>query len=206
LGDVVYETGEHLRYVYFPISCLASLVYTAASGETAGIGLIGNEGAVGITVLMGGETAPNRAVVLIPGCALRMKAAVARKEFGRGGAFQHMLLQYMQALFTQLSQAAVCNRLHIVEQRLCGWILSCHDRLQSDELHMTQECISNMLSARRQSVTVAAGNLQDGGLIRCARGHIEILDRAGLEKTACECYRVVRAEYDRLLGSRGPCA
>ena len=204
--DVVYEAGEDLQYVYFPTSCIASLVYTTASGLTAEMGLIGNEGAVGIATFMGGETVPNRAVVLIPGGALRMKATAARKEFRRAGPLQQVLLHYMQAFFTQISQTAVCSRLHLVEQRLCRWILLCHDRLQSDELQMTQESISNMLSARRQSVTVAAGHLQAAGLIRYARGHITILDRGGLERTACECYQVVKTEYDRLAGVEGPLA
>lgn len=202
--DVVYEAGEDLQYVYFPTSCIASLVYTTASGVTAGMGLIGNEGAVGIATFMGGETVPNRAVVLIPGGALRMKATTARKEFRRGGPLQQVLLRYMQAFCTQTFQTAVCSRLHLVEQRLCRWILLCRDRLRSDELQMTQESISNMLSARRQSVTVAAGHLQAAGLIRCARGHITILDRGGLERTACECYQAVKTEYDRLTGVEGP--
>jgi CRP-like cAMP-binding protein len=204
--DVVYEAGEDLQYVYFPISCIVSLVYTTVSGVTAGIGLIGNEGAVGIATFTGGETMPNRAVVLIPGGALRMKATAARKEFRRGGPLQQVLLQYMHAFFTQTSQTAVCCRLHLVEQRLCQWILLCHDRLQSDELQMTQESISNMLSARRQSVTVASGHLQAAGLIRCARGRITILDRGGLERTACECYQVIKTEYDRLTGVEGTVA
>ena len=203
LGDVVYESGGHLEYVYFPASCIVSLVYTTASGVTAEMGLVGNEGVVGIAVFMGGETVPNRAVVLTAGRALRMKATVARKEFGRAGPFQQALLHYTQAFFTQISQTAVCNLIHSVEQRLCRWILLCNDRMQSDELHMTQEAISNMLCARRQSVTVAAGHLQDAGLIRYARGHIRIFDRAGLEKAVCECYHVVKTEYDRLMGFRG---
>jgi CRP-like cAMP-binding protein len=205
LGDVVYESGEHLEYVYFPTSCVASLVYTTASGVTAEMGLVGNEGVVGIAIFMGGKTVPNRAVVLIAGGALRMKASVAHREFERGGPFQHVLLHYTQAFFTQISQTAVCSRLHFVEQRLCRWILLCHDRLQSDELQMTQESISHMLSARRQSVTVAAGHLQDAGLIQYARGHIKILDRAGLERAVCECYHVVKTECDRLMGFRGAC-
>jgi CRP-like cAMP-binding protein len=202
LGDVVYESGGRLNYIYFPTSCIVSLVYTMESGVTAEMGLVGNEGAVGIALFMGGDTMPNRAVVQIAGEAIRMRAERLLEEFRRGGPVQALLLRYSQALITQISQTAVCNRLHSVEQRLCRWILLCHDRLQSNELRMTQEFISNMLGGRRQSVTVAAGRLQDAGLIHYARGHIKILDRAGLQAAACECYQVVKTELDRLLGRR----
>jgi CRP-like cAMP-binding protein len=200
LGDVVYESGGRLDYIYFPTSCIVSLVYTTESGVTAEMGLVGNEGAVGIALFMGGDTMPNRAVVQIAGNAIRIKAKRLLEEFRRGGPLQESLLRYTQALITQIFQTAVCNRLHSVEQRLCRWILLCHDRLQSNELSMTQEFISNMLGGRRQSVTVAAGQLQHMGLIRYSRGHIEILDRKALEAAACECYRVVKTEFDRLLG------
>lgn len=200
LGDVIYESGGHLDYIYFPTSCIVSLVYTMETGETAEMGLTGNEGAVGIALFMGGDTMPNRAIVQVAGNAIRMKARTLLAELRRDGPLEERLLRYTQALITQICQTAVCNRLHLVEQRLCRWILLCHDRLKSNELLMTQEFIANMLGGRRQSVTVAAGRLQDAGLIHYSRGHIQILDRRGLEAAACECYRVVKAEYDRLLG------
>jgi CRP-like cAMP-binding protein len=203
LGDVVFESGGHLNYIYFPTSCIVSLVHTMETGVTAEMGLIGNEGAVGIALFMGRDTMPNRAVVQIAGNAIRMKAKTLLEEFRRGGALQELLLRYTQALITQICQTAVCNRLHSVEQRLCRWILLCHDRLKSNELCMTQEFISNMLGGRRQSVTVAAGRLQDAGLIHYSRGHIKILDRKGLEAAACECYRVDKSEFDRLVGPPG---
>ena len=156
---------------------------------------------VGIALFLGGETAPNRAVVQIAGGAFRMKARVLQDEFKRSGPFQRLMLRYTQALITQISQTAVCNRLHPVEKRLCRWLLLCHDRLQSDNIEMTQEFISNMLGGRRESVTVAAGRLQDAGLIHYSRGHIAILDRKGLEAAVCECYRIVKDESDRLLGT-----
>lgn len=202
IGDVVYDAGEHLDYVYFPTSCIVSLVYTTESGITAEMGLVGNEGAIGIAVFMGGGTTPNRAVVQIGGSALKIKAEVLRREFERNIPFQRLLLLYTQALITQVSQTAVCNRLHSVEQRLCRRILLFRDRLPSDEMLMTQEFIANMLGCRRQSVTVAAGHLQDAGLIHYARGHIKILDRGGLEQKVCECYQVVKTELDRLMNER----
>jgi CRP-like cAMP-binding protein len=200
LGDIVYESSGRLDYVYFPSSCIVSLVYTMQSGETAEMGLVGNDGAVGIALFTGGATMPNRAVVQVAGDAFRMNAKTLLREFRRAGPLQGLLLLYTQALLTQVCQTAVCNRLHSVEQRLCRWILLCHDRLKSNELPMTQEFISNMLGGRRQSVTVSAGRLQDAGLIHYSRGHIRILNRAGLEAAACECYGVVRTECDRLLG------
>jgi CRP-like cAMP-binding protein len=168
-------------------------------GVTAEMGLIGNEGAVGTALFLGGETMPHRAVVLAPGDAMRLRASVLLHEFRRGGTLQQALLLHTQALMTQICQTAVCNRVHSVEQRLCRWILLCRDRIKSDELLMTQEFIASMLGGRRQSVTVAAGRLQDAGLIQYSRGHIQVLDQSGLEAAACECYRIVRAECDRLL-------
>jgi CRP-like cAMP-binding protein len=201
LGDVVYESGGHLQHVYFPTTAVVSLLYTMENGTTAEMGLAGDDGVVGVALFLGGDTTPNRAVVQIGGGAFRMTAKHLREEFARGGPFQRALLRYTQALITQISQTAVCNRLHEVEQRLCRWLLLCHDRVKSNEIHMTQEFISNMLGGRRESVTVAAGRLQDAGLIHYARGHIRILDRQGLERTVCECYQIVKGELDRLYGS-----
>lgn len=200
LGDVVYELSEHLDYLYFPTTSVISLLYTMEDGSTAEMGLIGNEGVVGVALFLGGDTTPNRAVAQIAGSAFRLKAAILQREFAKGGAFQRLLLRYTQALITQISQTAVCNRLHSVENRLCRWLLLSHDRARSDELIMTQEFLSHMLGGRRESVTVAAGSLQDAGLIHYARGQIKILDRKGLETSVCECYRIVRAEFVRLLG------
>jgi CRP-like cAMP-binding protein len=199
LGKVVYESGGRLDYVYFPTTAVVSLLYTMEDGATAEMGLAGNNGVVGIALFLGGDTTPNRAVVQIAGGAVRMKAKVLQAEFARGGALQHALLRYTQALITQIAQTAVCNRLHPVEQRLCRWLLLCHDRVKSDELRMTQEFISNMLGGRRESVTMAAGHLQDAGLIYYARGHIKIVNRKGLEAAVCECYQIVKTEGDRLL-------
>jgi CRP-like cAMP-binding protein len=200
LGEVVYEFGGHLDYVYFPTTAIVSLLYTMENGATAEMGLTGNDGVVGIALFMGGGTMPNRAVVQSAGVGLRMKAKVLQDEFALGGKFQHVLLRYTQALITQISQTAVCNRLHSVEQQLCRWLLLSHDRVPTDELIMTQELIADMLGVRREGVTVAAGRLQDDGAISYVRGHIKILDRKKLEETVCECYRVVKDEFDRLLG------
>ena len=200
LGDVLYEFGGRLDYVYLPTSSIISLLYTMENGATAEMGLTGNDGVVGIALFMGGETMPNRAVVQSAGAAVRMKAKVLQEEFKVGGQFQRLLLRYTQALITQISQTAVCNRLHSVEQQLCRWLLLSHDRLSTDELIMTQELIADMLGVRREGVTVAAGHLQDIGAISYVRGRIQILDRQKLENTACECYRVVKDEFDRLLG------
>lgn len=200
LGEVVYEFGGHLAYVYFPTNSIVSLLYTMQNGTSAEMGLTGNDGVVGIALFMGGGTMPNRAVVQSAGGALRMHAKTLQDEFARGGEFQRLLLRYTQALITQISQTAVCNRLHTVEQQLCRWLLLSHDRIQSDELVMTQELIADMLGVRREGVTVAAGRLQDFGAISYVRGHIKILDRQKLESTVCECYRVVKDEFDRLLG------
>jgi len=201
LGQVVYEFGGHLDYVYFPTTAIVSLLYTMENGSSAEMGLTGNDGVVGIALFMGGGTMPNRAVVQSAGGALRMKASLLQDEFARGEKFQHLLLRYTQALITQISQTAVCNRLHAVDQQLCRWLLLSHDRVAADELIMTQELIADMLGVRREGVTVAAGRLQDAGAISYVRGHIKILNRAKLEETVCECYRVVKNEFERLLGS-----
>lgn len=200
LGEVVYEFAGHLDYVFFPTSSIVSLLYTMENGTSAEMGLTGNDGVVGIALFMGGGTMPNRAVVQSAGRAARMSAKGLQDEFARGGKFQQLLLRYTQALITQISQTAVCNRLHSVEQQLCRWLLLSHDRIKSNELIMTQELIADMLGVRREGVTVAAGRLQDFGAISYARGHIKIVDRARLEATVCECYRVVKDEFDRLLG------
>jgi CRP-like cAMP-binding protein len=200
LGQVVYEFGGQLDYVYFPTTAIVSLLNTMANGATAEMGLTGNEGVVGIALFMGGGTMPNRGVVLSAGTALRMKAKVLQDEFANGENFQRLLLRYTQALMTQISQTAVCNRLHSVDQQLSRWLLLSHDRVQADELVMTQELIGDMLGVRREGVTVGAGRLQEAGAISYVRGRITILNRAKLEESACECYRVVKDEFDRLLG------
>ena len=200
LGEVVYEFGGLLDYVFFPTTAIVSLLYTMENGSSAEMGLTGNDGVVGIALFMGGGTMPNRAVVQSAGGAVRMKARMLQDEFALGGKFQYLLLRYTQALITQISQTAVCNRLHSVEQQLCRWLLLSHDRVKADELIMTQELIADMLGVRREGVTVAAGRLQDDGAISYVRGHITILDRQKLEATVCECYRVVKNEFDRLLG------
>jgi len=199
LGEVVYEFAGQLEYVFFPTTSIVSLLYTMENGSSAEMGLTGNDGVVGIALFMGGGTMPNRAVVQSAGAALKMKAKVLQDEFARGGKFQRLLLRYTQALITQISQTAVCNRLHSVEQQLCRWLLLSHDRLNTDELVMTQELIADMLGVRREGVTVAAGRLQVDGAISYVRGRIQILDRHKLELTVCECYRVVKVEVDRLL-------
>ena len=200
LGEVVYEFGGQLDYVFFPTTAIISLLYTMENGSSAEMGLTGNDGVVGIALFMGGGTMPNRAVVQSAGGALRMKAKILKDEFALGGKFQQLLLRYTQALITQISQTAVCNRLHSVEQQLSRWLLLSHDRLNTDELIMTQELIADMLGVRREGVTVAAGRLQDYGAISYVRGRIQILDRQKLEEAVCECYRVVKNEFKRLLG------
>jgi CRP-like cAMP-binding protein len=199
LGEVIYESGERLDYVYFPTTAIISLLYLMEDGSSAEMGLAGNEGVVGIALFMGGGTMPNRAVVQSAGGAVRLKAKVLQSEFALGSKFQHLLLRYTQALITQISQTAVCNRLHSVEQQLSRWLLLSHDRVEADELVMTQELIADMLGVRREGVTVAAGRLQDDGAISYVRGRIQILDRQKLEAIACECYKVVKDEFDRLL-------
>jgi CRP-like cAMP-binding protein len=198
LGDVVCEAGARMEHVYFPTTSVMSLLYTMEDGATAEMGLAGNDGMLGLALFLGGETTPARTAVVVGGGALRMRARTLREEFAAGGALQARLLRYTQAFMTQVAQTAVCNRLHAVEQRLCRWLLMCSDRVHSDQLQMTQELISNMLGGRRETVTVAAGRLQDAGLIRYARGHIDVLDRRGLEAAVCECYSIVEAELDRL--------
>jgi CRP-like cAMP-binding protein len=199
LGMVVYESGGEQRYVYFPTSSIVSLLYVLADGSSAEIAVTGNEGLVGISIFMGGETTPSRAVVQSAGYGYRLKGQVLRKEFESGGALQHLLLRYTQALITQMTQTAVCNRHHSVDQQLCRWLLLSLDRLPGNELVMTQELIANMLGVRREGVTEAAGKLQDEGMIRYSRGHITVLDRDQIETRVCECYAVVKREYDRLL-------
>ena len=200
LGEIVYESGGQMDYIYFPTNAIISLLYVMENGASAEMGMAGKEGLVGVALFMGGNTMPNRAVVQSAGGAVKMKADALREEFARGGMFQRLLLRYTQALLTQMSQTAVCNRLHEIEQQLCRWLLLSHDRLDSDELVMTQELIANMLGVRREGVTAAAGRLQEQGLISYVRGRITILDRRGLEAAVCECYKVVKDEYDRLLG------
>jgi CRP-like cAMP-binding protein len=202
LGLVLYESGRSQGYVYFPTTSIVSLLYVMEDGASAEIAIVGNEGIVGISLFMGGETTPSRAVVQSAGDAFRLKANLIKKEFERGGEVQHLLLRYTQALITQMAQTAVCNRHHSVEQQLCRWLLLSLDRLNGNQLKMTQELIANMLGVRREGVTEAALKLQQAGLIRYARGHIRVLDRPGLEKRTCECYEVVRKEYARLLPPR----
>jgi CRP-like cAMP-binding protein len=200
LGEVIYESGGRQSHIYFPTTAIISLLYLMENGSSAEMGVAGCEGLVGVALFMGGGTVPNRAVVQSAGAAFRMKTKVLQDEFARGGTFQRLLLRYTQALMTQMSQTAVCNRLHTVEQQLCRWLLLSRDRLETDELVMTQELIANMLGVRREGVTHAAGRLQEGGLISYVRGRITILDRHGLELAVCECYKVVKDEYERLLG------
>jgi CRP-like cAMP-binding protein len=199
LGMVLHESGELMRNVYFPIDCIVSLLYVMENGSPAEIAVIGNEGIVGLALFMGGETTPNRAVVQSAGRAYRLSSASVKKEFALNGPLLRLLLRYTQALITQMSQTAVCNRHHSLDQQLCRWLLLSIDRLDSDNLIMTQELIANMLGVRREGVTVAAGDLQDAGLISYHRGHITVLDRQGLENRVCECYQVVKDEFDRLL-------
>jgi CRP-like cAMP-binding protein len=199
LGEVLYESGGTLSHVYFPTTAIVSLLYVMEDGASAEIAVVGNEGIVGISLFMGGESTPSRAVVQSAGRGLRLKARVLKDEFNRAGPVLHLLLRYTQALITQMAQTAVCNRHHSLDQQLCRWLLLSLDRLQGDELVMTQELIANMLGVRREGVTEGALKLQNAGLIRYARGRITVLNRAGIEKRTCECYAVVKREYDRLL-------
>jgi len=199
LGDVLYESGAPLQYVYFPTTSIVSLLYVMEDGASAEIAVVGNEGILGISLFMGGDTTPSRAVVQSAGHGFRLKAALLKDEFGRFGPTMQLLLRYTQALITQMAQTAVCNRHHSVDKQLCRWLLLSLDRLSTNELSMTQELIANMLGVRREGVSDAAGRLQDAGLIRYHRGRITVLDRPGLEARACECYQVVRKEVDRLL-------
>jgi CRP-like cAMP-binding protein len=199
LGEVLYEPGATLSHVYFPTTSIVSLLYVMEDGASAEIAVVGNEGIVGISLFMGGESTPSRAVVQSAGQCFRLKAQAMKDEFNRAGPVLHLLLRYTQALITQMAQTAVCNRHHSLDQQLCRWLLLSLDRLQGDELAMTQELIANMLGVRRGGVTEAALRLQKAGLIQYVRGHITVLDRAGLERRTCECYAVVKHEYDRLL-------
>ena len=202
LGEVIYESGGKLSHLYFPTTAIVSLLYVTEDGASAEISIVGNEGVVGVAIFMGGGTMPNMAVVQSAGYAYRLKAQLLQQEFNRSLPMRHLLLRYTQALLTQMAQTAVCNRHHSIEQQLCRWLLLSFDRLPSDELVMTQELISNMLGVRREGITDAARKLQSAGLIEYCRGHITLLDRQGLEDNVCECYSVVKREYDRLLPDR----
>ncbi len=199
LGKVIYDSGDTLDHVYFPTTAIIALIYMMENGTSAEIAIVGNEGLVGIALFMGGDSTPSRAVVQSAGYAYKLSARVLKAEFNRAGPMQRLLLLYTQALITQMAQTAVCNRHHSIDQQLCRWLLLSLDRLPSNELRMTQELIANMLGVRRSSVTEAALKLQAAGLIAYSHGHINVLDRSGLESRACECYRVVKREFDRLL-------
>jgi CRP-like cAMP-binding protein len=199
LGEVLYESGGQLQHVYFPTTAIVSLHYVMEDGASAEIAGVGNEGVLGISLFMGGNTTPSRATVQTGGYGYRLKWQLMMEEFNRAGPMMRLMLRYTQALITQMSQTAVCNRHHSVEQQLCRWLLSTLDRLPSNELTMTQELIASMLGVRREGITETAGNLQRAGLISYRRGHITVLDRSGLEAHACECYQVVKKEFHRLL-------
>jgi CRP-like cAMP-binding protein len=199
LGQVLYESGRTLSHVYFPTDAIVSLLYVMENGASAEIAVVGHEGIVGISLFMGGESTPSRAVVQSAGQGFRLRAQVIKDEFERAGPVMHLLLRYTQALITQMAQTAVCNRHHTLDQQLCRWLLLSLDRLQGSDLVMTQELIANMLGVRREGVTEGALKLQKAGLIHYSRGHVTILDRDGLEQRTCECYAVVKKEYDRLL-------
>ena len=199
LGKVLYESGDAMRYAYFPTDSIVSLLYVLEDGASAEISVVGNEGIVGVALFMGGTSTPSRAVVQSAGWAYRLAGPVLMEEFNRHGDLLLLLLRYTQALLTQMAQTAVCNRHHSIDQQLCRWLLLSVDRLDGPVLQMTQELIANMLGVRREGVTEAAGKLQKQGLIEYSRGHITVLDRPGLESRCCECYAVVKQEYDRLL-------
>jgi len=199
LGKVVYESGLTQSHVYFPTTAIISLLYVMENGASSEIAVVGNEGLVGISLFMGGETTPSRAMVKSAGQGYRLKAQLVKEEFNRAGPVLHLLLRYTQALITQMTQTAACNRHHSLEKQLCRWLLLSLDRLQGNELIMTQELIATTLGVRREGITEGALRLQAAGLIRYARGHITVLDRKGLEERTCECYGVVKKEYDRLL-------
>ena len=199
LGQVLYESGATLKHVYFPTTAIVSLLYVMENGASAEIAVVGNEGVVGISLFMGGGSTPSRGVVQSAGHGFRMKAKTIKEEFDRSGPVLHLLLRYTQALITQMAQTAVCNRHHSLDQQLCRWLLLSLDRLEGNELVMTQELIANMLGVRREGVTEGALKLQKAGLIRYSRGRITVLDRPGVEQRTCECYAVVKNEYDRLL-------
>ena len=202
LGHVLYESGKTLDHVYFPTTAIVSLLYVLENGASAEIAVVGKEGIVGVSLFMGGGSTPSRAVVQSAGQGYRLTAPAMTEEFNRAGPVLHLLLRYTQALITQMAQTAVCNRHHSLDQQLCRWLLLSLDRLQGNELIMTQELIANMLGVRREGVTEGALNLQHAGLIRYTRGRITVLDRPGLEKRTCECYAVVKKEYDRLLPAK----
>ena len=202
LGMVVYESGATLRHIYFPTDSIISLLYVMQDGASAEIAVVGNEGAVGVSLFMGGATTPSRAIVQSAGSAYRLTGAALNREFNRHGEMLHVLLRYTQSLITQMAQTAVCNRHHSLEQQLCRWLLLSLDRLDGTEIKMTQELIANMLGVRREGVTEAAGRLQKLGVIRYSRGKITVLDRPRLESLSCECYAVVRKETDRLAQRR----
>ena len=205
LGKVLYESGGSMSHVYFPSTAIVSLLYVMEDGASAEIAVVGHEGVVGISLFMGGETTPSRAVVQSAGWGYRLRARSIKDEFNRSGPLMHVLLRYTQALITQMAQTAVCNRHHSLDQQLCRWLLLSLDRLSGNELVMTQELIANMLGVRREGVTEAALKLQRLGMISYARGHINVLDRPALEARVCECYSVVKKEYDRLLPHRLAC-
>jgi CRP-like cAMP-binding protein len=200
LGKALYESGDTLRHVFFPVDCIVSLLYVLENGASAEISVVGNEGLIGVALFMGGETTPSRAIVQSAGYAYRLDGQRLKDEFHRSGGLQLLLLRYTQSLITQMAQTAVCNRHHSVDQQLCRWLLLSLDRLTSDKLVMTQELIANMLGVRREGVTEAAGKLQKLGVIRYVRGHITVLDRPKLEQLSCECYSVVKRESDRIEG------
>ena len=204
LGWPVYESGGRMSFIYFPTTAIVSLLYVMENGASAEIAITGNEGLIGISLFMGGESTTSRAVVQSAGHGYRLKAGILKREFARGGPLQLLALRFTQALITQMAQTAVCNRHHAIDQQLCRWLLLSLDRLKGNELRMTQELIANMLGVRREGVTEAAGKLQADGLIEYRRGNITVLDRARLEERACECYAVVKKEYDRLLPYRLP--
>ncbi|HSC07588.1 MAG TPA: Crp/Fnr family transcriptional regulator [Steroidobacteraceae bacterium] len=202
LGAVLYESGDHLRYAYFPTDSIVSLLYVMEDGASAEISVVGNDGVIGVSLFLAGETTPSRAIVQSAGSAYRLTGYRLKQEFNRHGQMLHVLLRYTQALLTQMAQTAVCNRHHSVDQQLCRWLLLSLDRLPSNELTMTQELIANMLGVRREGVTDAAGKLQHLGVIKYARGQITVLDRPKLEALCCECYAVVKKETDRLMPQR----
>jgi len=199
LGQVLFESSRKIQYAYFPINCIVSLLYVLEDGSSTEIAVVGNEGIVGISLFMGGDTTPSRAVVQSAGTSFRISSGFLKTEFSNSLPLMHLLLRYTQALLTQMTQTAVCNRHHTLDQQLCRWLLLSMDRLTSNDLVMTQELIANMLGVRREGVMEAAGSLQAAGLISYSRGKIKVLDRKGLEKRSCECYSVVKNEYDRLL-------
>jgi CRP-like cAMP-binding protein len=202
LGAVLYESGDRLRHIYFPVDSIVSLLYVLQDGASAEISVVGNDGAIGVALFMGGETTTNRAIVQSAGSAYRLTGTRLKQEFDRHGEMLHVLLRYTQSLLTQMAQTAVCNRHHSVDQQLCRWLLLSLDRLSSNELTMTQELMANMLGVRREGVTEAAGKLQKLGVITYSRGRITVLDRPQLEQLSCECYAVVKRETDRLLPTR----